>query len=170
MDLLNSTITKDVSSTVANSTFVPKKHAKSAVLFYFVIVCSAVGLMVGAVYQASPAILAGYIHWATYFDLQWAHEARLISILVDFVLMLWLVGTGLFWGVWLLHRSIRKLKGLSWSLDVNQIDTKKTGAKKKRKRFFPPIMRYLQVSCVFLIIALIFVIAQYPLQFIYSSY
>jgi len=160
---IKSTITTtNVNSIVTNSTSVPKKRSKSVVLFYFVILLGALGLIVGAAYQASSAILAGYTHWANYFDPQWAHEERLISILIDFVLMLWLVGTGLFWGGWLLHRSIRKLKGLSWSLDVSQVSEKK-----KRKRFFPPIMRYLQMSCLYLFIVLFFVIVQYPLQFIY---
>lgn len=116
-------------------------------------------LIIKTIHFSIPDIQAGYAHWPEYLNLEWAHQESLIQVLINFTLMVWLSYSGLFFGGWLLHRSIRKLRGKRWSIVVGQ----------DKKRFFPPVLRYLKFSCYFLVLIFLFVIIQYPLQFIYYS-
>jgi len=104
-----------------------------------------------------PSIQLGFQSWSEYMDLTWAHQENLIQVLINFSLMMWLFVSTFFFGGWMLNRSIRKFRGKSWSIATDN---------PKRKKFFPPILPYLKLSCLFLLVVLLFVILQYPLQFI----
>ncbi len=113
-------------------------------------------MIVKTLHFSIPDIQTGYAHWPEYLNLKWAHQESLIQMLIKFALMVWLSVSGLFFGGWLLHRSIRKLRGKNWSIVGHQ----------DKKRFFPPVLLYLKFSCYFLVLVFLFVILQYPLQFI----
>lgn len=124
---------------------------------FIVIGLIALAIIAQAIVLSLPFIQVGLQRWQEYLDLQWAHQENLIQVLINFSLMLWLSSSAFYFGGWLLHRSIRKLMGKSWSLETHNA---------KRKKFFPPILPYLKLSCLYLMVVLIFVMFQYPLQFI----
>jgi len=124
-----------------------------------VIFLASIAIIVEGVYVSLPSIKAGFLHWASYFNLQWAHQESLIQVLVNFSLMSWLCFSALFFGGWLLRRSTRKLRGKDWAL----------ASEGKRKKFFPPVLLYLRISCYFLFFIFLFVVLQYPIQFIIFS-
>lgn len=155
---------KPTTAAITKSAITVPNHRSLGKMFFYSAVClTALAVIVGAIYHASPAMLAGYHHGAEYLNPGWAHQENLIRVFIDFTLMIWLVMSGLFFGGWLLRRSIRKLAGKSWSLSKQS-----SNSKDKQTRFFPPVMRYLQVSCYCLVVILLFVILQYPVQFIYQ--
>jgi len=127
-------------------------------LAFLIIGFFAIAIIVLAVVVSLPFIQVGLQSWQEYLDLKWAHQENLIQVLINFFLMLWLSFSALYFGGWLLNRSIRRLNGKSWSLEIDN---------PKSKIFFPPILPYLKFSCLFLLMILLFVMFQYPLQFIF---
>ncbi|HFE37438.1 MAG TPA: hypothetical protein ENK06_03325 [Gammaproteobacteria bacterium] len=129
---------------------------RAKTLWFLFLLLVALLLISESLYWSIPVIQAGVKHWAAYLNWNWAHQATLIQILLNFVLALWLSVTVLYFGGWLARRSFRKLQGKPWSLERNGIQGKK---------FFPPVLLYLKISCLFLVLIIAFVILQYPLQF-----
>ena len=117
----------------------------------------AVVIIVAGFAIALPHIIAGGQATTDYLSLHWAKDHRLITVLIYASVMLWLLISALFWGGWLLRRSVRKLRGASWRV-VNRKDSK--------LHFFPPVVSYLKISCAYLFIVLLYVIFQYPIQYI----
>ena len=111
------------------------------------------GIILGLV-TSSPAIIQGLPQLPHYLNLDWAHDSLLIQTLLNLSLMIWLCFSSLFWGGWLIHRCYRKLSGQNWCLT------------KAIKIFFPPVLLYLKLSCTFFLVIWLYVIAQYPIQFI----
>ena len=128
---------------------------------FLIIGLFALAMIAQTVVVSWPFIQLGLQSWQEYFSLKWAHQEDLIQLLINFSLMLWLSISVIFFGGWLLKRSIRRLNGKSWSLETDD---------PKRKKFFPPVLSYLKFSCLFLLVILLFVMFQYPLQFIFYPY
>ena len=126
-------------------------------IFYWVLMFVALLMMGGGVVAALPHLIQGGERVPEYINLTWAHEQILITQLIYSATMLWLMVSSLFWGGWLLSRSMRKLQGKTW-----RIVDKKSG----KLKFFPPVTRYLQLSCFYLLLVFLFVVFQYPLQYI----
>ena len=126
-------------------------------IFYWVLMFVALLMMFGALVLALPHLIQGGESVPDYINLTWAHDQLLITQLIYSATMLWLMVSALFWGGWLLSRSIRKLKGETWRIVDKNND---------KLKFFPPVMRYLQLSCFYLVLVFLFVVFQYPLQYI----
>lgn len=133
----------------------PEKKDKR-LLAYVVLGLFSLALMFEAVYFSLPYLSLGLQNWPAYINLNWAHREELIAVFIYFFLVIWLSVSALFFGGWLLRRSIRKFKGKGWAVE----------SRNGKKKFFPPILLFLKLSCVYLICIFLFVISQYPLQFI----
>ncbi|MDH3325536.1 MAG: hypothetical protein OEM38_02320 [Gammaproteobacteria bacterium] len=128
---------------------------------YYLLAILVLVIMFGGIWLGHPFVINGIRQMPDYVNLSWAHDSSLIETLLSMLGVVWLVGSLLFWGGWLLRRSYRKIKGLHWRIRV--------GGKGGVAHFFPPVLSYLKLSCYYLIIVLLFVILQYPLQFIIFS-
>jgi len=125
-------------------------------LLFFSVVLLSLALIAEALFLSLPSFRVGMQSWPEYLNMTWAHQENLIRDLVDFALKVWLSASALFFGGWLLNRSVRKLRDKSWRLKA---------ANTKRGKFFPPIMLYLKLSCSYLVVIFMFIVLQYPLQF-----
>ncbi len=134
------------------------KHSPAARLVYYgLILISLASLLVG-LWWAYPKIDHGFRGLPDFVNLHWAHDALLLQTFLAMMGMLWFVVTLFFWCGWLIRRSWRKLHGKHWRIH-----------KKGLSRFaelFPPVLIYLRASCYYLAIVLLYVILQYPIQFI----
>jgi len=126
-------------------------------VFYGLLIIVAFSMIGGSVVLALPHLIQSGGQAVQYLNLKWAYDQILISQLIVSGTMLWILSSAIFWGSWLLRRTIRKFKGQSWRV---------LDAKNNKKRFFPPVMRYLQASCFYLMALFLFVVTQYPLQYI----
>ena len=145
-----------LATTENNMTKFEHNTGKKWIFIFFVLLVLAI--IAEVVVSSMPSFQVGYQVWPQYLNLNWAHQENLIQTFIDFFLRVWLLFTAVFFGGWLLSRSIRKLRGKSWLLEVKD---------SQRGRFFPPVLIYLKLSCLFLIAVFLFVIFQYPLQFIF---
>ncbi len=126
-------------------------------IFYWVLMFVALLIMAGGVVATFPQLIHSGAKVPDYINLTWAHDQKLISQFIFLATMLWLMVSALFWGGWLLSRSIRKLKGRTWRIvDKNS----------NKLKFFPHVTLYLQLSCFYLLVIFLFVVSQYPLQYI----
>lgn len=138
----------------------PSRKQHSSVAYYILSIIG-LALIAGGLWWAYPPITAGIQQLPNYVNLNWAHKPTLIESLLSMLGMIWLAVSASFWGGWLLKRSFRKIKGQKWRIHVD--------GKGKIAEFFPPVLRYLKFSCYYLIFVLLFVILQYPVQFLIFS-
>ena len=130
--------------------------SKNKKLFYRLLVFIALVIIGGGIAVSAPHLFTSSNQVGLYVNLQWAHDQNLISQLTVTGVMLWLMGSSLYWGGWLFRRSVRKLNGGNWRVfDV----------KTERNKFFPHVTAYLRVSCFYLAMLFVFIAAQYPLQY-----
>ena len=131
---------------------------QSASFAYYIYLLLGIVVISGATYLAYAPVSAGISNLPAYANLSWAHNVELVESLLKMAGMFWLVASALFWGGWLFRRSFRKIRGGQWRVHVD--------GKGKVAEFFPPVLSYLKVSCFYLAFILLFVIAQYPLQYL----
>ncbi len=146
-------------------------------VMYLLLSVAALILMFSGLWVAYAPILRGIEALPHYVNLRWAHESSLLETLLSMLGMLWLAASAIFWGGWLLRRSVRKMKGQHWRVNVNEASKQglkhglrkrfKGGVKSNIVGFFPPVLPYLKVSSYYLMLVLLFVILQYPLQFLF---
>ncbi|MDX1810579.1 MAG: hypothetical protein R3240_01410 [Gammaproteobacteria bacterium] len=115
-----------------------------------------IGLLAYTAYQLYPTLLTGVLGYRAYFTPAWAHDSEVVHILLTTGIALWIVYSSLYLSIWLIHRSMRKLKGKPWRIRF----------KDERLHFLPNMRAYLKISCIYLAVLWLFVIAQYPLQFL----
>ncbi|MDH5258173.1 MAG: hypothetical protein OEX07_09190 [Gammaproteobacteria bacterium] len=132
------------------------KH-HSNIVYYLFASLGACLIFVGT-WWAYPEIITGLQALPHYANLSWAHNAVLVEKLLAMSGMIWLLASCFFWGGWLINRSYRKIRGREWRIHIDE--------KGRIAALFPPVLRYLQLSCYYLGVILIFVVLQYPLQFI----
>lgn len=106
-------------------------------------------------YALYPYIFNGIASFEQYLNFTWAHEAQQVEVFLQLSVAVWAISTVLYFDGWLIHRSFRKLKGKAWRIVSDD----------NRKHFFPKIMPYMKWSCLFLAVVWLFVIVQYPLQY-----
>ena len=134
----------------------PTRFQKSLIL-YVLLILAAMWLIVAVAMQSLPEILQIAQTLPAYVNLSWAHNQQLIEQLILSTGMIWFLASAVYFGLWLLHRSIRKLKGKTWLIIVKN---------RKRKRFFPALLPYLKFSCGYFSLVFLYLVLQYPLQFI----
>lgn len=129
------------------------RHKKTGIML---LLFSALGLLAWTTYLLYPIIAAGMMSFRVFLDPVWAHNPISVELLLQFSLAVWLLFSTLYFSLWMIRRSIRKLQGKTWRLTF----------KDETLHFFPNILLYLKISCVFLALVWLFVVAQYPLQFL----
>lgn len=134
----------------------PDRFQKS-LLLYVLLILATMWLIVAVGMQAVPEVVVMAKSITAYGNFTWARNQELIEQLIVSTGMIWLLTSVIFFGMWLLHRSYRKLKGKTWLTSIEN---------QKRKRFFPALLSYLKLSCAYFLIIFLFLVLQYPLQFI----
>lgn len=102
-----------------------------------------------------PFVYQGATRYHEYLNFNWAHQADLVLYLLQFGLALWALMSAFYFCGWFIHRLLRKARGKSWVLMGSD----------NRKRYLPALSKYLKISVVYLSALWLFVVAQYPLQF-----
>ena len=134
---------------------------ESSLVVYYLLVLLGFGLIAVGVWIANPSIINGFNRLPDFMSLTWAHDSVLLKSFLELMGMSWLVVSAFFWGGWVIRRAYRKIRGLCWRI--------KTEGMSKIAPLFPPVLNYLKFSCYYLIVVLLFVILQYPLQFMLFS-
>lgn len=132
------------------------KFQKSLIL-YVLLILAAMWLIVAVAIRSVPEITQIAKTLPAYANLSWAHNQQLIEQLILSAGMIWFLASAVYFGLWVLSRSIRKLKGKTWLITVEN---------RKRRRFFPALLPYLKLSCVYFSLVFLYLVLQYPLQFI----
>lgn len=140
---------------------VKQKQNRHSLVVYYLLVLAALIVMTAGLWWAYSPINRGIGQLPAFVSLNWAHEPALLEVLLRMLGMIWLALSCLFWGGWLLRRSVRKIKGQQWRIDRHTSNKISCIA-----GFFPPVLPYLKISCYYLMLVLLFVILQYPLQFL----
>ena len=134
------------------------KHSPAAGLAYYGLILISLASLLSGLWWAYPKINNGFRELPDIINLHWAHDALLLQTFLAMMGMLWFVVTLFFWCGWLIRRSWRKLHGKHWRIHKNGLG--------RFAELFPPVLIYLRASCYYLATVLLYVILQYPIQFI----
>lgn len=133
----------------------PKTGSKDRKIWKLLILFATTGLLLWFVYMLSPYLIDGVTNYKAYLFPDWAHNSQNLKSLLQFCLALWLLFTAVFFSFWLIRRVIRLMQGKTWRVEFRD----------KHLHFFPNVLLYLKLSCAYLALAWLFVVAQYPIQF-----